>query len=106
MGEGRVGWLGFGAEKGEGFGLVLRRVKGWGYGFGVRLWGTAFGEGMKGNGLGGRVGWVWWLGRGMGSVWWGCYGGVAMEVEVVGKKKKRLERERGRFWGERRKKGF
>ncbi|KAF7832206.1 uncharacterized protein G2W53_014539 [Senna tora] len=38
-------------------------------------------------------------------VWWGCYGGVAMEVEVVGKKKKRLERERGRFWGERRKRG-
>ncbi|KAF7841259.1 uncharacterized protein G2W53_003557 [Senna tora] len=40
-------------------------------------------------------GWVevvrfWWLRRGWRGVW---FGGAAMEVEVVGKKKKRLERE-------------
>ncbi|KAF7833357.1 uncharacterized protein G2W53_015693 [Senna tora] len=59
-----------------------------------------------GNGKGGGSVLVAEKGMERSMVWWACYGGVAMEVKVVGKKKKRLERERGRFWGERRKKGF
>ncbi|KAF7824204.1 uncharacterized protein G2W53_022348 [Senna tora] len=46
-----------------------------------------FGEGMKG---GFTVAPVLVAEKGMerSMVWWGCYGGVAMEVEVVGKKKR------------------
>ncbi|KAF7841779.1 uncharacterized protein G2W53_004077 [Senna tora] len=93
------GLEGFVAEKGR-RGFWGRLEGGWGLGFGLREgeW-FGFGEGCEG-------GWVTVLVRKRDTVWWGCYGGVAMEVEVVGKKKKRLERERGRFWGERRKKGF
>ncbi|KAF7832183.1 uncharacterized protein G2W53_014516 [Senna tora] len=52
----------------------------------------------SGSVLGGRE----YRGRG-GSVWWGLV--VWWKMEAVGKKKKRLERERERFWGERRKRG-
>ncbi|KAF7841581.1 uncharacterized protein G2W53_003879 [Senna tora] len=66
---------------------------GWGLGFGLRE-----GEWLEKGDGGLEGGWV-------NVVWWGCYGGVAMEVELVVKKKKRLERERGRFWGKRRERG-
>ncbi|KAF7841778.1 uncharacterized protein G2W53_004076 [Senna tora] len=103
IGKGMEDWKGWrGGSRFEG-GVVQfwgRLEGGWGLGFGLREgeW-FGFGEGCEG-------GWVTVLVRKRDTVWWGCYGGVAMEVEVVGKKKKRLERERGRFWGERRKKGF
>ncbi|KAF7807613.1 uncharacterized protein G2W53_039774 [Senna tora] len=104
------GWLWWCGIRGVGFGEGMKEV--------VWFWGLRMGHGVVRVGglrfwwLGGRVGWVngWKKDGGLEGgwvnvVWWGCYRGVAMEVEVVGKKKKRLERERGRFWGERRKRG-
>ncbi|KAF7800364.1 uncharacterized protein G2W53_045259 [Senna tora] len=93
----RFWWLG----GSEAHGLVEREM-----GFTVLVeegeW-VRFGEGMKGGsrfGGGWVKGWVRFWGftvapvlvaeKGMerSMVWWGCYGGVAMEVEVVGKKKR------------------